>query len=182
MYEGKLVRLRELRQSDAEACQTWCNDLEMAYQIYGGAAMPLTIENERDFITRSAGRKNDQNHFGIETLDGKFIGVCSYTEVNWRNRNCCIGWFIGDKSMRGKGCGTDMIKVLLKICFDELDMEKVYLNAFSYNTGAVRLYERMGFVHEGTYREKVYAMGRRWDEVHYGMLREEYYALYGGEA
>lgn len=181
MYEGKLVRLRELRLTDAETCQAWCNELKMARQIYGGAPMPLTIENERDFIARSAGRKNDENHFAVDTLEGRFIGVCSYSRTNWKDRNCCIGWFIGDESMRGRGYGTDMIKTLLKICFDELDMHKVYLEAYGYNEAAIRLYERLGFVREGVYRERTYAMGRRWDEVRYGMLRNEYKAPYGGD-
>jgi RimJ/RimL family protein N-acetyltransferase len=182
MYEGKLVRLRELRSADAEKCYEWLNEINMAHKLYGGAPMPLTLENERDFVARFSGRKNDQNHFGIETLDGRFIGVCSYNNVSWINRNCAVGWFIGDSAMRGRGFGTDMMRVLLNICFAELDMHKVYLNVYGYNEGAVRLYERLGFVREGAYRESAYAMGRRWDEYRYSMLRTEYQALYGGEA
>lgn len=182
MYLGKLVRLRELRADDAAQCLAWANDLETAYKIYGGAPMPFTMENERDFIARVSGRKSDQNHFGIETLDGKFIGVCSYSQVNWKDRNCLIGWFIGDKDFRGKGYGTDMIKTLLRICFHELDMHKVKLSCFGHNDGARRLYERLGFVGEGAYRGKIYAMGRRWDEICFSMLRREYEALYGGES
>jgi len=182
MYTGKLVNLRELRVSDAEVCKEWVNDLDTARRIYGGAPMPFTVENERDFISRVSGRQNNQNHFAIETRGGDFIGVCSYSEVDWINRNCMIGWFIGDKSARGKGYGTDMIKLLLKICFEELDLHKVCLNVFDYNEPAVRLYEKLGFVQEGEFREKVYAMGRRCSEYRCSMLRDEYDALYGGES
>lgn len=181
MYKGTLVTLRELRVSDAEICKTWINDLEMAYQIYGGAPMPFTVENERDYISRVSGRQNNQNHFAIEDPSGNFIGVCSYSEVNWHSRNCMIGWFIGDKNSRGRGYGTDMIKLLLKICFEELDLHKVSLNAFSYNEKAVRLYDRLGFVREGVFRQHVHAMGRRWDEIRWSMLKTEYQSLYGGE-
>ena len=45
----------------------------------------------------------------------------------------------------------------------------------------VRLYERLGFIREGAYRENVFAMGRRWDELVYSMLSDEYEAIYGGE-
>ena len=181
MYDGKLVRLRDLRLADAETCLKWVNDLDTARKCGGGAQMPYTIENERDFIANFAGRKPDQYHFGVETRDGHFVGVCSYTQVDWKNRNCVIGWFIGDTAMRGRGLGTDMIKTLLKICFHELDMHKVYLEAYEFNQGALRLYERMGFVLEAVYRKRAYSMGRRWDEMHYSMLRSEYEARYGGE-
>lgn len=181
MYRGKLVTLRELRASDAEMCQSWLNDLDTARCLYGGAPMPFTLENERDFISRVSGRQNNQNHFAIEGPQGDLIGVCSYTEVNWQARCCMIGWFIGDKNSRNRGYGTDMIKLLLKICFEELDMNKVSLNVFEYNAPAIRLYERLGFVREGEFRERVFSMGRRWSELRFSMLRDEYSALYGGE-
>lgn len=181
MYEGSLVRLREMRVADAEICKNWVNNLDVARNIYGGAPMPLTVENERDFLARVSGRQNNSNHFAIETLSGEFIGVCSYTEVNWTSRNCMIGWFIGESANRGKGYGTDMIKILLRICFRELDMHKVTLRVFAYNEPAVRLYDRLGFTCEGACRENIFAMGRRWDELVYSMLSDEYEAIYGGE-
>lgn len=182
MYNGKLVRLRELRIDDAETCLGWVNDLSVARKIYGGAPMPATIENERDFLRAVTGKKHDQNHFAIENPAGEFIGVCSYTGVDWTNRTCSIGWFIGEDAHRGRGYGTDMIKLMLDICFLEMDMHRVELNVFEYNTDAIRLYERLGFVREGAERRSVYSMGRRWDEIKMSMLRREYDALYGGDA
>lgn len=182
MYEGKLVRLRALREEDAERCAQWLNDLDTAHRVRGGGPMPFSLAGEKKWIAEHAGPMESENHFAIETKDGTHIGVCSYHQVNWQARNCMVGWFIGDKSARNRGYGTDMIRLLLDICFRELDMHKVSLRVFSYNAEAVRLYERVGFVREAAYREKVYAMGGRWDDYEYAMLRSEYDALYGGGA
>lgn len=182
MYEGQLVRLRALRDEDAERCVLWLNDLETARRVRGGGPMPFSLAGERKWIEEHAGPMKNEQHLAIETLAGAHIGVCSYHQVNWQTRNCVVGWFIGDHAARNRGYGTDMIRLLLKICFLELDMHKVSLRVFSYNEGAVRLYERVGFQREATYREKVYAMGKRWDDYEYGMLRDEYDRLYGGEA
>lgn len=181
MYEGKLIRLRALKEEDAARCAAWLNNLDTARRVRGGGPMPFTCEGERKWIEAHAGPRKEENHFAIETRDGVHIGVCSYHEVNWQARNCMVGWFIGDKTARNKGYGTDMIRLLIQICFQELDMHRVSLRVFAYNEAAIRLYERVGFVREATYREKVYAMGRRWDEYEYGMLRAEYDALYGGD-
>ncbi len=180
MYEGKLVRLRALREEDAERSAAWLNDIKTAYQTRGGAPTPFSLASEKEWIADHAGFLENEHHFAIETLDGGYIGVCSYSEVNWQARNCTVGWFIGEPSMRNKGYGTDMIQTLLKICFCELDMHKVSLQVFSYNEAAVRLYERVGFVREAVFRERVFAMGKRWDEYKCGMLRSEYDARYGG--
>lgn len=180
MYEGKFVRLRALAVDDAERNAKWLSDLETARLVRGGGAMPLSIAEEQRWIEQNSGaHKGDACHFAIDTLDGRHIGVCSYNSVNWRNRTCMVGWFIGDKDMRGRGYGSDMIKLLLSICFDELDMHKVSLAVFSYNEAAVRLYERLGFAREAVYREQVFARGRRWDEYGYSMLKREYIERYG---
>jgi RimJ/RimL family protein N-acetyltransferase len=180
MYEGRRVRLRALEMEDAEACAGWLSDLDTARRVGGGGRMPITLEGEREWIRSNAGPRKNMNHFAIETLDRTFIGVCSYNSVNWQSRRCMIGLFIGEASMRGKGYGTDAIEVLLRICFEELDMHKVSLDVFSYNEPAVRLYEKLGFVREAVYRQRAYAKGRRWDEYGYAMLRREYDARDGG--
>ena len=90
------------------------------------------------------------------------------------------GWFIGDPAMRGKGYGSDMILTFLKYLFEERNMDRVALTVNGYNAGAIRLYERLGFVREGVLRENVYTLGRFHDEYVYAMLRREYDALYGG--
>lgn len=178
MYEGNLVRLRALRAEDAEQCVQWLNDLDTSYKIRGWAGVPVGLEGERAWIAAHAGPMDGENHFAVETLEGRFIGVCSYNSVDWRARHCMVGWFIGDAEMRGKGCGSDMIKLLLRICFRELGMHRVSLFVFAYNE-AVRLYERLGFTREAVLREKAFAMGAYHDEYGYSMLDREYEALYG---
>ena len=171
------MRLRELRVEDAELCRGWVNDAQTARQIYGGGAMPFTPEEEQQFIAQHGGHRDRENHFAVETPDGQMIGVCSYSDVNWKDRSAVLGWFIGDEAQRNKGYGTDLIRVLLKICFDELNLHRVSLNAYQYNERALRLYDRLGFVREGALRQAEYAMGRRWDLICFSMLEDEYRRL-----
>ncbi len=174
MYEGKSVRLRVHRPEDAKIFAAWVNDLETMRQT-ANFRLPISVNMEREWL-EGAPREKDACHFAVETLSGKLIGSCSYREINWQSRNCTVGWFIGDRSMRGKGYGSDMIRALLSICFDELDLHKVTLAVFEHNARAIALYERLGFVREGALREQLYSMGRRWDEYIYGMLRSEWEA------
>ena len=58
-------------------------------------------------------------------------------------------------------------------------MHAVRLGVFSYNVGAIRLYERLGFVKEGCKRQALY-FDRGWhDSLSYGMLESEWEALRG---
>ena len=181
MYSGKLTRLREMRAGDAPLFREWLSDPDTARRLYGGGPVPYTLGEEEDFVRRMGGHHAGECHFAVETLDGRLLGACSYTDADWVNRRCMLGWFIGEPAMRGRGYGSDLIHVLLKLCFEELDMHKVFLDVFGYNAEAIRLYERLGFVREGARRSAVYSMGRRWDELRYSMLQSEYAALRDGE-
>ena len=58
-------------------------------------------------------------------------------------------------------------------------MHRVSIAAFSFNEGAVRLYQRLGFVLEGRTREVAWYNGKYHDTIEMGMLRDEWLKLYG---
>ena len=177
MYEGKLVRLREMRAGDAEKYVVWMYVPDTADKLSGGA-MPLTLEQEKEWIAKNAGRQDDCCHFAVETLDGTLIGSCSYHMLDWKNRKCMIGWQIGNSEMRGKGYGTDMIETLLKVCFEVLGLRKVSLDVFEFNE-AIHLYERLGFTLEGVFRKEKFVRGKWWDGRRYGLFKTEWAAQRG---
>jgi RimJ/RimL family protein N-acetyltransferase len=53
-------------------------------------------------------------------------------------------------------------------------IERLELNVFSFNTPAIRAYERLGFVKEGVRRSSTRVGPERWDTVMMGLLRSEY--------
>jgi RimJ/RimL family protein N-acetyltransferase len=58
--------------------------------------------------------------------------------------------------------------------FRELNLYRISLTVFSYNTRAIRLYEKLGFVHEGVSRSALYRDGQRHDMLLMGLLRPEW--------
>ena len=179
MYEGRLVRLRAMRAEDAEKYVVWLNHPDIADRLAGGA-MPMTLEQEKEWIAANAGQRDGQCNFAVETLDGQLIGSCGYHGLDWKNRRCMVGWQIGDPSMRGRGYGTDLIETLLKVCFEVLGLRKVSLEVYEFNEAA-RLYERLGFTREGTFRKERFVRGRWWDQYRYGMFKAEWAAKRGIE-
>ncbi|MEL7657044.1 MAG: GNAT family protein, partial [Bacillota bacterium] len=73
----------------------------------------------------------------------------------------------------------EALRLLLRYAFDELNLYRVQLTVFSYNPGAIRLYEKLGFVREGVFREAVHRDGARHDMILYGLLRREWEANRG---
>lgn len=175
MYKGNLVRLRALESADAGKIAAWMSDRETVINTSGSGRMPATYDNEIEQVRAGA-----YSTFAIERLsDGEFIGTCGFFGVDGQGAGCSVSIMIGDAENRDKGYGADAMAVLLKFLFVDKNMYRVGLKVFSYNTRAVHLYEKMGFVRELTFREQAYMGGRYWDVYGYSMLREEYMERYG---
>ena len=63
---------------------------------------------------------------------------------------------------------------MLDYAFDELGMYRVGLRVMAYNTAAIKTYEKVGFMREGTQRGAVWREGGRYDVHFYGILRDEW--------
>ena len=92
-------------------------------------------------------------------------------------RDAFVGLGIGETEYWSKGYGTDVMNVLLRFAFTEINLKRVTLTVFEYNPRAVRSYEKAGFRHEGRLRDLLYREGRRWDNLFMGILREEWLEL-----
>lgn len=82
---------------------------------------------------------------------------------------------------QGKGYGSEVILWALEWAFRHANMHRVGIGAHEWNEGAVRLYQRLGFVVEGRIREATWYDGRYRDEIEMGMLKDEWLERYGEE-
>ena len=82
---------------------------------------------------------------------------------------------------QGRGYGTEAINWALDWGFGMANLHSVRLTCFSFNDGAARLYERLGFVKEGVRRESLFLGGEWWDHLCFSMLVGEWLVLRGGK-
>ncbi len=140
-----------------------------------GIPFPYTLEDEEKWYETISATKDTYN-FAIETLDDTtYLGGCGINEVDWKNSNATVGIFIGNKEYWNKGYGTDAMNVLVKFIFDQMNINKIKLNVYSFNQRAIKCYEKCGFRKEGILRQEIYRNGQYHDEIVMGLLKEEYY-------
>ncbi|KAI1323366.1 putative GNAT family acetyltransferase [Xylariaceae sp. FL0255] len=78
------------------------------------------------------------------------------------------------KKHQGKGYGGEAIRWALWWSFQMAGLHRVQIQAFSFNTGAMKLYERLGFREEGRLRDHMWFAGEWHDGLIYGMLEHEW--------
>ncbi|KAK7750656.1 hypothetical protein SLS62_007356 [Diatrype stigma] len=84
------------------------------------------------------------------------------------------------REYRGQGYGAEAIAWVLWYGFQMAGLHRIQIMAFSFNDGAMRLYERMGFEEEGRQRDFMWFNGGWHDNVIYGMLEHEWRKLSNG--
>ena len=95
MIVGEKVRLRALQEEDAEDCLRWLNDVEVTHRMQ--RRYPLSRLAEREFIERMMKPQANDKVFGIETLDGLYIGNVGLHCISWEDRRATFGIFVGEK-------------------------------------------------------------------------------------
>ena len=83
------------------------------------------------------------------------MGSVYIRDIDRQHNKAEYGIFIGEASARGRGIGTATAKLMLRYCFEEEKLHRVYLRALSDNQQAIRSYEKAGFVREGLLRDDV---------------------------
>ncbi|CAG5155682.1 uncharacterized protein ALTATR162_LOCUS3782 [Alternaria atra] len=127
-------------------------------------------EREKEFARRRKTGEVVDEQFG--TAVGE-IHLSALPMHKQHHRNTEIGLDILPK-YQGKGYGSEAIYWALNYAFRRAGLHRVKVRAFTYNEGAVRLYEKLGFMVEGRERECVWHEGRWWDVVTLGMLEGEW--------
>lgn len=175
MLTGKKVRLRAYRREDLPLALEFINDAEVKTNLVVGVPFPLKPEEEEKWYESISAAKPESYSFAIETLDEpRYIGGCGLNKVDWKNRVAQVGIFIGLELFRGQGYGTDAMNLLLRFIFDQMNMNKVKLEVFSFNARAIKSYEKCGFIKEGVMRRELFRDGKYHDIVTMGVLREEW--------
>ena len=148
-------------------------DFEYKTEYLGGFGWPVEGSDKIfDDISKDYGEKIIE--LGIYTHDDRLVGDIALHTIQWRNRSAEIGVGIASKDNRGKGYGTEAVKLILSYAFNDLGLDRVGANTFEHNTGCRRALEKNGMVQEGVNRKAAYIAGRYYDRILYSMLRDEY--------
>jgi RimJ/RimL family protein N-acetyltransferase len=174
IIRGERVFLRPAEKADVETFVRWFADSEMSGLL--GMRAPMSLAMEEQWFARAVEQQGkDHFHFVICRMDNSQpIGTISLMHVDEVNGNAGVGISIGEKSLWGKGYGTDAMNALLDFGFGQLRMERIWLEVYDYNERARRSYEKSGFVVEGVQRHANYRLGKYHDVILMAILRDDW--------
>jgi RimJ/RimL family protein N-acetyltransferase len=168
--EGTLVYLRPVRPDDASGNYSrWMNDpqvnqfLEARFQ----RASPTDLEA---YIGRF---QNDPGNVFLAVVargTDVHVGNVKLGPIDRNHGSADMGLLIGEPAYWGRGIATEVIQLVARYAFDELQLHKVTASCYSTNRGAIKAFEKAGFAHEGSRREQFKSGGKYVDQVMLGLV------------
>ena len=169
---GHSIYLRPIEMDDRDRYVTWLNDAEVRAGV--GRVHPINKLGQEDFLKSTHKDPNLVLFAIVERSTDQHIGGVGLHDIDSVHRSCSFGILIGNKEKWGKGYATEATRMVVNYAFSMLNLNRVQLRVFSFNTRAIALYERIGFVREGVCRQSHYHAGAYHDEIIMSVLREEW--------
>jgi RimJ/RimL family protein N-acetyltransferase len=164
------IALVPITHDDLPQLFTWINDRDLV--LLSAPFHPVDQARHEAWFERMM-QRDDVHLFGIRHVEsGRLIGSCQLLGRSPLHRNAELQIRIGEADARGRGYGTEAVKLLVRFGFADLNLHRISLQVFADNAAAIRAYEKAGFVREGLLRDAAYIDGRYIDVVAMAILNE----------
>lgn len=170
VIQGKLVRLRPPRPEDAVTMVGWFEDMETTQFLK--LRQPPSLESENEWLAKIA--VDPDSVFWAVEFEGRTVGTTAIQKIDWKNGIGRTGTVIGDKSVRGKGLGRELMQLRTQYAFTQLPLRKLKSAYFDGNVASGRAQAAAGYREVGRHRLDHWVDGEWRDEVLTEVLREDW--------
>lgn len=172
-----MIRLERFTSDDFAQLIEWI-DSERLLMNWSGSlfSFPLT-QKSMEWYIEDANLKDVSDAFiykAVHVETGATVGHISLGGLSWKNRSARISRvYVHEK---GKGYCVEMVKKVLAIGFEELNLHRIGLGVYSDNVSAVKCYEKAGLQIEGTQKDVLWFDNQFWSMIEMAILEEEWRA------
>ncbi|MFD3560150.1 GNAT family N-acetyltransferase [Streptomyces sp. NPDC058686] len=169
---GEKTVLRPFTAADADTMAEIIDDPEVR-RFTGDSPSDLTLESLRAWYGSRSAQPDRLDLAVTDRATGELVGEVVLHEWSPAHRSCTFRTLVGPAG-RGRGIGTEAMRLIVGHGFERLGLHRVALDLFSHNHRARHVYEKVGFVEEGVVRQSVLRDGQWYDETLMSVLAPEW--------
>lgn len=138
-----MVEIKPITESEYQCIVDWNNGKDEGYlfQWAGHKAYRYPVSTGQ-----IKARIQDGARIFIIYFDEKPVGSVELDRIDTENSSASVCRFILCDEAKSKGIGTTALKQFSAFAFNEIKLDKLTLGVFCYNVGAIRCYEKCGFL------------------------------------
>ncbi len=173
--KGSLVTLRPVTADDAEWFGRILSDPDVV-RLTGSAndsvsADELPLATLADWYGTRADQTDRLDLAVVDNASSAVVGEVVLNHWDPGSRGISYRTLIGP-SGRDRGLGTEATRLIMGYAFEEVGLHRVELEVFAFNDRARHVYEKVGFVVEGTRRDALCFDGE-WVDSHIMAILEQ---------
>lgn len=170
MYSAdKQVGIRLFEVDDVARKVEWINNPQNNQYLHYD--IPLSFDKTRDWFYQ---KNNAVRWDCVIEYQGIPVGLIGLLAIDSVSAKAEFYISMGETCYKRKGIATEATKLVLAQAFEQLGLNKVYLNVDADNHPACLLYEKVGFACEGYFKQDLMHRGVLVDRKRYAMLKEDY--------
>jgi RimJ/RimL family protein N-acetyltransferase len=132
----------------------------------------MTLEAERAWLQR-VGDDQGMILWAIEH-ESRVVGTTGIGQIDWAHQHGTTGTLIGDKTVWGRGIGSEMMRLRADFAFTQLPLRKLKSAYVAGNEASRRAQEGAGYRAVGRWRRERFRGGRWLDVILTELLREDW--------
>jgi len=142
---GGRVALRPLRACEVPALREWLRDPDLVRSAFGLKTSEEALEQVAEDYCREI-RSGRRNVLAIDSADRQLLGFVRYSlRPGPQGLMARVGILLGARGNRGRGLGTEAMRLLLGYLFEVRRVVVVELDTADFNRAAQRSFEKAGF-------------------------------------
>ena len=162
--------VRRLEESDLQLRVSWMNNKKVYSSMHFD--IPVIMENTIKWYHNNKG--NDKRVDLAFEENGEIVAFGGLTSID-RDVNKAELYIFVNPNAQKSGIGTKATMLLCHYGFEELGLNKIYLETNEDNMAARCVYEKCGFILEGTHREEYKTSdGFMLSRMYYGLLKRDF--------
>ncbi|HJU31399.1 MAG TPA: GNAT family protein [Hyphomicrobiaceae bacterium] len=135
------------------------------------------FEDYRAWLDRVCGKSDPMFHAVVDLATEKAVGVAAYMRIELAHGCIEVGSINYSPLLQRKPAGTEAMYLMMARVFDELGYRRYEWKCDTLNAPSRAAAARLGFTHEGLFRQAVVNKGRNRDTDWFSIIDSEWPAL-----
>jgi UDP-4-amino-4,6-dideoxy-N-acetyl-beta-L-altrosamine N-acetyltransferase len=172
------VILRKIKASDTDNIVRWRNSDSVKRNLF--TQSELTAEQHLGWLKSKVETGSCAQYIIVvsENNTSIDIGTVFIKNIDRQSNKGELGIFIGEADAHGKGYAKLAVTEILRIAFEEMMLNRVYLTVMADNIAGIKAYEKAGFQCEGVLKED-YLRGITYIDVIVMGVTKKMWSTYG---
>jgi RimJ/RimL family protein N-acetyltransferase len=138
-----------------------------------GTTASFTREQIRTWLATRA-EQHDRADWAILLREtGEYVGEVVLNDLEPEIASMNVRIALRESGLFGRGYGTEALRAVVDHGLDVVGLHRITLDVFGFNPRARRVYEKCGFVYEGTRRDEIQVDGIWHDSILMSILETD---------